>query len=618
MRGYQELAVNIEGLLVPVKKYIRRPGTFHWPKVLTFAASATADLLSLRQLADDIAGSRIGKAGFELNAFGPSSLRIRRDRTIKNPEGYRITISPQSIDITAASDAGAYYAVQTIRDILALDGRRLDCCMIEDWPDFTRRGVYHDCSRGKVPTLKTLKQLAERLAHWKINELQLYIENVFTFKRHPAIGKGYSPLTPEEILALQDHCKLHHIRLVGSLATFGHMEKILALPYYSHLGELPGFNDLPGGTTLCPTDPGSIRLIGELFEEFIPLFEADDFNICGDEPWELGKGRSKRRAECIGIGSLYMEYLKKLYDLCWKHGKRMNAWADIVLQHPESLADVPKDAVMLNWDYESNGERLGRTREISRAGLNVMVCPGTGGWQTHGTRLVNSMANVANFAAQGLRHGAIGLLNTDWGDNGHRNFLGVSLHSFAHGAAHAWNTKMVNDETFTERFAWYLAGSKTGKFARAIKALGSTYLTCGCPNPINGCALFWTLVEPTRYANERIRSRIELTTVHGLKKVVSQLSDESIWPDPTKGMPDFEALTLLEYKVAAQMDCLAAQRALIVKAMRDGQTVSSARLHDIAHRMHDISRKFAGLWMARNKPSRLQDNLSLFRHAEKV
>ncbi|MHC5018151.1 MAG: hypothetical protein ACYTFP_06185, partial [Planctomycetota bacterium] len=135
----------------------------------------------------------------------------------------------------------------------------LPCCEVEDAPDFNRRGIYHDCSRGKVPTLQTLKQLVERLAHWKINELQLYIENVFTFARHPEIGEGYSPLTADEIVALQEHCRMHHVGLVGSLASFGHMEKILSLPAYRHLGEMPGFRGYPGGTCLCPTDPGSIK-----------------------------------------------------------------------------------------------------------------------------------------------------------------------------------------------------------------------------------------------------------------------------------------------------------------------------------------------------------------------
>jgi N-acetyl-beta-hexosaminidase len=116
------------------------------------------------------------------------------DKTIENSEGYKIKIHTKGIEIFAAADAGMYYAKQTLKELTAIYGKRLPTCLIEDWPDFKRRGVYLDCSRGKVPKLNTLKELVLRLAGWKINELQLYIENVFIFKKHPDIGKGYSLL----------------------------------------------------------------------------------------------------------------------------------------------------------------------------------------------------------------------------------------------------------------------------------------------------------------------------------------------------------------------------------------------------------------------------------------
>ena len=85
------------------------------------------------------------------------------------------------------------------------------------------------------------------------------------------------------------------MKLVGSLASGGHFEKILALQQYTHLGEIPGFRNHPGGSTLCPVNRDSIKLVSELYNEFVPLFEAEDFNVCCDETWELGKGRSKIR-----------------------------------------------------------------------------------------------------------------------------------------------------------------------------------------------------------------------------------------------------------------------------------------------------------------------------------
>jgi hypothetical protein len=587
------------------------------------AGSNNDDILPLKQLGCDL-------SKYHLNAciikdFSHSStLSIYRDKDIANCDAYRLIIAQDGIEVHAKTAAGAYYAIQTLRELVAIYRTVLPLCRIDDEPDFHRRGVYLDCSRGKVPKLDTLKALAAWLSHWKINELQLYVENVFTFKRHPEIGKGYSPFTPEEILSLQEHCRKHHIRLVGSLASFGHFEKILSLPRYKHLGEKPGFRGFPGGTTLCPTDPGSIKLIEELYNEFVPLFEAEDFHVCCDETWELGKGRSEKKTLRVGAGQVYLDFLLKIHRLCEKHGKRMNAWADIILNHPELLGQLPRDIVLLNWEYEQNGANITRTGEIADAGLSMMVCPGTSGWLTHGTRLPNSMGNVTNFAVQGRKYHAEGLLNTDWGDQGHRNFLGVSLHSFAHGAANSWNGKAVNNARFTENFCYHAFGQKDSRMAEAIRLLGSTYITCGRTSP-NKSLLFQSFFEPLLRDKAIEYSAIDLMSVAGLRQIEAELSGDNLWPADVKSMGSFEQLALRELKLATRMDCLASSRALAAKALRTdstsspqaGQNVKSSEWRQLSSKMRDIIwRDLKVLWLSRNKLSRLNDNLRLFRCAE--
>ena len=603
-----------EKLLIPVRRVIFHKGFFRWPAHAILASCRSPDIVPLEQLRDDLSRHLL-KARIVRNAFGPAAVRIYRDKNIAGCQAYSLIITPDGIEIYAGSDAGAYYALQTLRDLVVIYGMTLPACRIEDEPDFCRRGVYHDCSRGKVPKLDTLKDLVKWLAHWKINELQLYVENVFTFKQHPDIGKGFSPFTPDEIVSLQDYCRIHHVKLVGSLASFGHLEKILALPQYRRLGEMPGFRNFPGGTTLCPIEPGSIKLITELYSEFVPLFEAEDFNVCCDETWELGKGRSKKRAARIGTGRVYLEFLLKIYRLCQKHGKRMNAWADIVLKHPELLSKLPKDIVLLNWEYERNGANIPRTREIADAGLAFMVCPGTSSWLTHGSRLPNSMANVKSFAAQGRKFHAEGMLNTDWGDQGHRNLLGVSLHSFAHGAAHAWNGKAVDDTRFTENFCYHAFGRHKDCMAEGLRLLGSTYITCGTASP-NESLLYHALIEPLVHADRPLRSPIDAMSTAGLEQILAQLSDTKLWPQMPKSEEHFEQLALREFKLAAQMDCLAARRALAAKSLRAGKNVKSSELRQISEQMQDMAEDFKQLWLLRNKVSRLRDNLRLFQQAQ--
>ncbi|HUU92520.1 MAG TPA: glycoside hydrolase family 20 zincin-like fold domain-containing protein, partial [Phycisphaerae bacterium] len=153
-------------LLIPVRRCIKRRGRFRWPANAVLAGPRTQDALPLGQLADDLARLRV-RARIARNAWGPATVRIRRDGFVPNPEGYRLTVSPQGVEIVSSTAAGAYYGVQTLRELVAGHGRTLPACVIDDAPAFRRRGVYLDCSRGKVPRLETLKTLVEQLARWK-------------------------------------------------------------------------------------------------------------------------------------------------------------------------------------------------------------------------------------------------------------------------------------------------------------------------------------------------------------------------------------------------------------------------------------------------------------------
>ena len=595
-------------LLIPVRTCRAMAGRFAWPGGPRLFSGEAADRLPLGQLASDLAAR-----GVRARLAGPAdgaAVVVRRDRHIADPEAYELTIRPDGIEIVAGADAGAYYAVQTLRDLRDIHGRALPAMRIKDAPDFRRRGVYHDCSRGKVPKVRTVKQLIERLGRWKINELQLYIENTFKYAGHPDIGLGYSPFAAADILAIQDHCRKHHIRLVGSLASFGHMEKILCLPRYRHLAEAEDFETDAKGD-LCPTDPAAIKFLADLYGEFLPLVEAEDFNACCDETRQIGQGRSRRRAQKIGLGRLYLEFVLKIHRLCRRHGKRLNIWGDIILAHPEIIPEIPKDIVMLNWDYSADGSRIDRTDEFAAAGLPLVCCPGTNGWQSHGTRLAQANANIAKFARVGRRYQAEGLLNTDWGDCGHRNTLGVSLHGFAFGAAHAWCGARVDDRRFTERFCRQIFADRTGRLASAIKTLGA----------FGGGQLYHALLEPfdptlpwrdymigyatigdRRLTTRAIRRRLEVAGALRFGRT-------------PKGLDHFDALTLGEFDLARRMDLLACRRVLAGRDLRAGRKVPARTLRALARDLADLADDFAALWRARNRPSRLRYNLKALRAA---
>ena len=614
-------------LVVLPKKIRSLPGTFTWQKKPVLASCRDSDELPLRQLADDLRQNQKLRPTISFNASGSGDLIIMRDSTIKDREAYRIDITADGIRIMTADTAGAYYAIQTLREIVTLYDTEIPCCRIDDAPDFKRRGVYYDVARGKVPHVETLKNLIEHLAHWKINEFQIYIKNTFTWKAHPSIGKGYSPYSPEDILAIQAHCRLHHVRFVPSMATLSHYELILQQPQYRHLAEMPGYNGWEGGTMLCPTDPKSFKFVRELHNEYAPLFDAEDFNVCCDEPWELGRGRSKRTADRIGRGKVYLNFLLKLHRHCQKLGKRMNIWGDIVLKYPELIKEIPKDVVMLNWDYSAKGSHIPRTKEFVDAGLSVIACPGTSGWQRHGTDLPNAMGNVTNFARTARRLGIDGILNTDWGDFGHRNSLGVSLHGYAHGAAHAWNTRAVDDELFTDIFCLHTFRD-TDRMPDAIKIMGEC---ASLALPGDSRCLYHALVEPLKLPTNRFLKKfrrvplvshypqnfpnfIDKASPEGLHAVVELLSQE-ILPEAGSQLPEFEQRAIADYHIALLMDLLAAEHAIIGRAYRSGKSLSAQTYSGWADSMEMLTEGFEVIWLMNNRPSRLHENLKLMRLA---
>ena len=105
-------------------------------------------------------------------------------------QAYRLTINPAGITLVAVAPRGLFYAVQTLRQLVRLHGQEvlvtgLPAMTIHDWPALPYRGLMLDVSRGKVPTLATLRDLVAELSHYKINVLQLYTEHTFQFPRHP-------------------------------------------------------------------------------------------------------------------------------------------------------------------------------------------------------------------------------------------------------------------------------------------------------------------------------------------------------------------------------------------------------------------------------------------------
>ncbi|MTI65989.1 MAG: glycosyl hydrolase family 20 [Firmicutes bacterium] len=368
-------------------------------------------------------------------------------------ESYYLNITKEYIEVIGADDTGLFYGVQTLKQLIRINGIEIPCLEIKDKPYFKVRGFYHDVTRGKVPTLETLKKLVDKASFYKLNQLQLYIEHTFAFKKQSEIWIGADPLTSEEILLLDEYCRKKHIELVPSLSSFGHLYHALTSQSFTELCELNNsiekpfsFIDRMGHHTLDVTNPKSIEFVKSMFKEFIPLFSSNKFNICADETFDLGKGKSKHLAKRLGVGRLYVNFLNKIIKNVKKYGKQVMFWGDIILKYPEFIKEIPKDVICLNWDY-SKKPKEEKVKIINEFGLKQYVCPGVSGWNKMMNNLDVSFSNIKDMVSYGKKYEVEGVLNTNWGDYGNINFLANSIPGMIYGAALSWNTEFKDEVT---------------------------------------------------------------------------------------------------------------------------------------------------------------------------
>ena len=106
---------------------------------------------------------------------------------------------------------GLFYGVQTLKQLagfaLSAAGGNLPTVQITDWPDFERRGVLLDMNKDKIPTMETFYRIIDHLASWKINELQVFFKHAFAFVNHPEVSQDLSPVTAEQVIALDHYLK---------------------------------------------------------------------------------------------------------------------------------------------------------------------------------------------------------------------------------------------------------------------------------------------------------------------------------------------------------------------------------------------------------------------------
>jgi hypothetical protein len=500
--------------------------------------------------------------------------------------------------------------IESLRGAVGQTSRSLPCLHVTDWPDYPARGVMLDVSRDKVPTMETLYGLIDMLAGWKVNQVQLYMEHTFAYRAHPEVWADASPFTGQEILDLDAFCRERYIDLVPNQNSFGHLAPWLRLPRYMPLAELTGTFDTPWGHrmegpfSLCPGDPGSIQLIASMYDELLPHFTSRLFNVGCDETIDVGQGRSRQACAEQGPGRVYLDYLLKVYREVVRHGRTMQFWGDIIMQHPELIPELPKDAVALEWGYEADHPFNEHGKHFAAAGIPFYVCPGTASWCSIAGRTDNALGNLLNAAENGLAHGATGYLNTDWGDRGHWQVLPVSYIGFAAGAAYSWALEANRPLDMAAAVSRYAFRDPTGVMGRVAYDMGNVYRADDSV-PRNGSALFWILQSPLGDA------RFSGLTAEALEHW-RDATDKAIAPlaQAQMGVAD-AALIVREYNNTARLLRHATHRGLL--GLQRG---ADDRLRgELDTDMGEIIAEYKAVWLARNRPGGLDESVGRLEQA---
>ncbi len=395
-------------------------------------------------------------------------ILLHIDASLNQEQGYTLTIQDDGVQVTGGSLVGLHYGIQTLRQIIRQQGCLLPCLTITDWPDLKARGLFYDVTRGRIPTMEYMKELAEKCSSYKLNQLHLYIEHTFLFDGLSEVWRDDTPLTAGDILELDAYCRKLHVELVPSVASLGHLYKVLRTRTFGHLPEMQekegagfSFFNRMAHHTLDVGQAESLALVYRMFDEYAALFTSKLFNLNGDEPFDLGRGQGKAMAEKLGSHQMYVDWIGKICAHVKELGLRPMFWGDVILADPETIRQLPADIICMNWDYDIH---LGKDHaaRLEAAGANQYLCPGAQGWNQFINLFHNAYLNIHKMAELAHKHHAEGLLVTEWGDYGHVQDPESSIPGILYAAAMGWNKNLPTEEALNEAVSVVEYGDPTG------------------------------------------------------------------------------------------------------------------------------------------------------------
>ena len=152
-------------------------------------------------------------------------------------ESYQISVSEDKVLVNAKSDAGIFYALQTLEQMIA--GDKADSFIpqaeIDDYPEMAYRGVMVDFSHGGLLTEQEIMNQIDFLSRWKMNQYYFYNEVSIEMKGYPLINYN-ACYSQEQIRRIVSYARKKHIDVIPFVNFYGHLHELLRLEKYAGLG----------------------------------------------------------------------------------------------------------------------------------------------------------------------------------------------------------------------------------------------------------------------------------------------------------------------------------------------------------------------------------------------
>lgn len=281
--------------------------------------------------------------------------------------------------------------------------------------NFSIRGIHVDL-RTQVMTMDALRSLAKEVAEDGLNTMLLEWEATFPFEENATICNSHA-YTKEEVRDFIAYAGSLGIEIIPIQHCFGHIEYVLNHERYAAARE--GWNNF---SQVCPLKTDECeKIFRSIFSEVAAMHPSKYFHIGADETRQLGECRECRAyLKNHSVSELYCNYISLMCKIVSELGKTPVIWGDILMKYPEAADNLPKDLIVMDWNYGWDIKFFGNIDNILKSGLKVWGATAMRSdpdnyylveWDKH-------LRNLTDYITYSRNKGYDGMINTSWSCSG--------------------------------------------------------------------------------------------------------------------------------------------------------------------------------------------------------